>query len=106
MVLRVVLVVLLSLAVLGDALYVRRIGNPWRYPDQLIGWFMASIGVAAIGSHVILALFASGTFRGHVAGWTFAAACAVEVAAIWFRTWMSWHAVPRLKEGDGGEDQN
>lgn len=98
MLLRVVLVVVLASAVLGDALYVVRVGNPWRYPDRLIGWFMASIGIAAIGSHAVLGLFVAGALRGELAGWVYVAAGVVEVAAIWFRTWMSWRAVPKLKD--------
>jgi hypothetical protein len=103
--LRVAVLVVLVAAVLGDLLYVLRVGRPGRYPDRAIGWFMASIGMAAIGSHTVLALFASGVLRGESAAWLFVVAGSVEVAAIWFRVWMSWRAAPRLREANDSENQ-
>lgn len=98
MLIRVVVLVVLLAAVLGDLLYVVRVGMPNRYPDHAIGWFMASIGFASIGSHVVLALLAGGVLRAESAGVAFVAASLIELAAIWFRVWMSWHATPKLRE--------
>lgn len=95
--LRLAVLAVLAAAIVGDALYVARVGRPGRYPDRALGWFMASIGMAAIGSHTVLALFASGILRGDSAGWAFVAAGSVEVVAIWWRWWMAGQAVPKLK---------
>lgn len=106
MLLRVVLEVLFVLALTGDGLYLVRVGRPSRYPDRLIGWFMVSIGAAALGSHLVLAVFASGVLRsGELLGWLYVPALTLQVCAIWFRAWMSWHAAPRLREGTDGEGQ-
>ena len=95
--LRLAVLAVLAAAILGDALYVVRVGRPARYPDRALGWFMASIGMAAIGSHVVLALFASGILRGDSAGWWFVGAGSIEVCAIWWRWWMAGQAVPKLR---------
>lgn len=107
MLLRVVLEVLFVLALAGDGAYIVRVGRPRHYPDRLIGWFMFSIGAAAIGSHLVLGLFVGGGFRGngYLAGWIYAVALAVQVAAIWFRAWMSYQAAPRMK-GSADESQD
>lgn len=106
MLLRVVLEALFVLALAGDGLYIARVGRPGTYPDKLIGWFMASIGLAAIGGHTVLALFAGGVLRGQLAGWLYVCALALQVCAIWFRAWMAGLATPRMRDGSGNEDQN
>ncbi len=106
MALRVVLEVLFVLALAGDGAYLVRVGKPNAYPDKMIGWFMFSIGAAAIGSHLVLGLFAGGLVRGDLAGWLYVPALAGQVGAIWFRAWMSWHAAPKLREGNGSEIQD
>ena len=103
MLLRVVLEILFVLALMGDGVYLIRVGWPSLYPDRMIGWFMLSIGAAAIGSHLILALFASGLLRGELAGWLYAVALTGQVGAIWFRAWMSWQAAPRMRGSDDGQ---
>lgn len=95
--LRVVLLLLFIAAATGDALYLQRVGRPRRYPDRLIGWFMTSIGWAAMGSHVTLAMIAGGWLHGMLAGWLVAAATAVHVGAIWFRVRMSYLAAPLMR---------
>ncbi len=97
MILRLVLEVLFVLALAGDGVYLVRVGRPGLYPDKLIGWFMLSIGAAAIGSHLVLGLFAGGFLRGELAGWLYAVALSGQVCAIWFRAWMSWQAAPRMR---------
>lgn len=106
MMLRVVLEVLFVLALAGDGVYLVRVGRPGRYPDRLIGWFMFSIGAAALGSHLVLALFTSGGLRGTLAGWLYVPALTLQVGAIWFRAWMAGLATPRMREGDGIEVQD
>ena len=106
MALRLVLEVLFVLAITGDGAYLVRVGRPGLYPDKMVGWFMLSIGAAAIGSHLILALFAGGLLRGELAGWLYTVALAGQVGAIWFRTWMSWQAAPRMREGNDSEVQD
>ena len=106
MLLRVVVLVVLVAGIIGDAVYVLRVGRPRWYPDRAVGWFMASIGVAAIGSHTVLALFVAGILSGDVAGWVYVVAGVVEVAAIWFRARMAGTAAPRLREGQDSEIQN
>lgn len=101
MLLRIVLEALFVLALTGDGVYLARVGRPSRYPDRLIGWFMVSIGAAAVGGHAILALFASSLLRGELAGWLYAGALTLQVGAIWFRAWMAGLATPRMREGDG-----
>ena len=106
MLLRLVLEALFVAALAGDGVYLVRVGRPGRYPDRLIGWFMLSIGAAAVGSHLVLALFAGGLLRGELAGWLYACALAGQVGAIWFRAWMSWQAAPRMREGTDDEIQD
>ena len=107
MLLRVVLEALFVLALAGDGVYLARVGRPSRYPDRLIGWFMLSIGAAAIGGHAILALFAGGMLRGQIVGWLYAGALTLQVAAIWFRAWMAGLAAPRMRGGDDdGQDHS
>lgn len=103
--LQTVLLALFVLALGGDGVYLVRVGRPGRYPDRLIGWFMVSIGVAAVGGHVVLSLFTSGGLRGELAGWLYAPALALDVCAIWFRAWMAGLAAPRMRGGDGSETQ-
>ena len=100
MLLRVVLEALFVLALAGDGVYLARVGRPGRYPDRLIGWFMLSIGMAAIGGHAVLALFVGGVLAGKIAGWLYAVAMALQVAAIWFRAWVAGLATPRMRDGD------
>lgn len=107
MLLRVVVLMELILGIAGDAFYVTRVGRPGIYPDRAIGWFMISIGLASIGSHTVLALFVAGILTGDPAGWMYVAAGLIELAAIWFRAWMSLQAAPRLRGGnDDGEDHS
>ena len=105
MLLRLVLEALFVAALAGDGVYLVRVGRPGRYPDRLIGWFMLSIGAAAVGSHLILGLFAGGLLRGELAGWLYAGALSLQVCAIWFRAWMSGQATPRMREGTGNDVQ-
>jgi hypothetical protein len=98
--LQIVLEVLFVLALIGDGLYLVRVGRPARYPDRPIGWFMASIGAAAIGSHLILALFTGGMLRGELVGWLYVPALALQVTAIWFRAWLAGQAAPKMRETD------
>lgn len=105
MLLRAVLEVLFVAALTGDGVYLWRVGRPGRYPDRLIGLFMLSIGVAAVGGHAVLALFVGGALAGEVAGWLYAAAMALQVSAIWFRAWMAGLAAPRMREGQDSEIQ-
>lgn len=100
MMLRVVLEVLFVLALAGDGVYLVRVGRPGKYPDRLIGWFMLSIGAAAVGGHAILALFAGGLLHGQLVGWLYAVALALQVCAIWFRAWMAGLAAPRMRDGE------
>lgn len=95
--LQTVLEVLFVLALIGDGVYLAKVGRPSRYPDRLVGWFMVSIGAAAVGSHAVLALFTSGVLRGQLVGWLYVPALALQVSAIWFRAWMSWQAAPRMR---------
>lgn len=97
MALRIVLEILFVFALMGDGVYVVRVGRPKLYPDRLIGWFMFSIGAAAIGSHLLLALFTGGAIRGELVGWLYVPALTLQVAAIWFRAWMAGQAAPRMK---------
>jgi hypothetical protein len=97
-----VVLAVLALAVVGDALYVARVGRPGQYPDRRIGWFMTSIGVGSISEHAVLAAFAAGLLTGELAGWAYALAGLIGVGAIWFRVWMSWRAAPRMRRQGGG----
>lgn len=101
MALRIVLEILLVLALMGDGIYLARVGRPRLYPDRLVGWFMFSIGAAALGSHLVLAVFVAGATSGELAGWLYVVALAGQVCAIWFRAWMSWQAAPRMRGSDG-----